>query len=166
MKLFLWIPLTIFGWYKFLFSDTYNGFILVLLLLATALLLMLVRQDLRRASAANNIVAAAATFSTLDAATKERVHNHAVEIIQASGWPRGEAPPFMDDAARFGWYALSMGDLGIPPVCLGNKWTLIRNPYIAISVGDKNIVGALWSAKLEGFDVSISRSPQVIDIVR
>ncbi len=157
MRIYLWIVLVPVGWYLYLESDSPNSLFLAALVIATFVLAIAVWMGIRTAAAANNVVAAAATFQTLSHADQQRVHDFAVEIIRRSGWRSQDEPSFRDDAARFGWYALSMAELGIRPVCISSGWQVIQNPFVAVSVNSNYITTALQSAKKQGFDVHLSR---------
>ena len=129
MRLYLWIVLVPVGWYLYLTSDSQNTLVLVGLVLATIVVAFAVRSGIRTAAAANNVVAAAATFKMLNHSDQQRVHEHTVEIIRRSGWRGQGEPSFRDDAVRFGWYALSMAELGIKPVCISSRWQFVQNPF-------------------------------------
>jgi len=157
MRLYLWIVLVPVGWYLYLESDSPNSLFLAALVIATIVLAIAVWMGIRTAAAANNVVAAAATFQTLSHADQQRVHDFAVEIIRRSGWRGQGEPSFRDDAIRFGWYAHSMAELGIRPVCISPGWQVIQNPFVAVSVNSNYITTALQRAKKQGFDVQLSR---------
>lgn len=157
MKLLFGIPLVVFGWYKYFSTDSSSMMLLSLVVIASTVVFLMVRSDYRKAAAANNIVAAAATFGVLDGDQRARIHDHAIQIIKRS-WRGGREPQFATDAARFGWYALAMAELGIEPVCILPSWNFVRNPFIAIAVSDSNIDTALHTARKQGFDVELSRT--------
>ena len=156
MRLYLWIVLVPVGWYLYLTSDSQNTLLLVGLVLATIVVAFAVRSGIRTAAAANNVVAAAATFQTLNHSDQQRVLEHTVEIIRRSGWRGQGEPSFRDDAVRFGWYALSMAELGIKSVCISSGWQFVQNPFVAVSVDSNYINAALQRAKKQGFDVQLS----------
>ena len=157
MKLILLIPLAI-AWYNYLSSHTSSVPYLVVLIAATLYLVLGIYLGLRRSAAANNVVAAAATWETLSLDDRKRVHICAIDAIRDSGW-RGATPPsFENDVQRFGWYALSMGILGIHPVCVTKGWNHVRNPFLALPPADTNIDTVIALASKEGFAVKISRN--------
>ena len=47
-------------------------------------------------------------------------------------------PPsdFETEVHRFGWYALAMAELGIPPAIEEPKWSYVSNPWFAVFPGD------------------------------
>lgn len=157
MRVYLWIVLVPIGWYLYLTSDSPNAIFLASLVIVTVALAIAVWMGIRTAAAANNVVAAAATFQTLSHADQQHVHDFAVEIIRQSGWRSQREPSFQDDAARFGWYALSLAELGIRPVCISHGWQVIKNPFVAVSVNSSYITAALQRAKEQGFDIQLSR---------
>ncbi len=156
MRVYIWIVLVPVGWYLYLTSDTENTLFLAALVIATIVLAFTVSSGIRTAAAANNVVAAAATFQTLSDSDQQRVHDYAIEIIGRSGWRGRGEPSFRDDAVRFGWYAHSMAELGIRPVCISSGWQAIKNPFVAVSVDSSYISTALQRAKKQGFDVHLS----------
>ncbi|HRJ95029.1 MAG TPA: hypothetical protein PLJ86_18270 [Candidatus Thiothrix moscowensis] len=156
MRLYLWIVLVPVGWYLYSTSDSQNTLVLVGLVLATVVVAFAVRSGIRAAAAANNVVAAAATFKMLNHSDQQRVHEHTVEIIRRSGWQGQGEPSFRDDAVRFGWYALSMAELGIKSVCISSRWQFVQNPFVAVSVDSSYVNAALQRAKKQGFDVQLS----------
>jgi len=157
MRFYLWIPLLAVGWYVYFTSESPSILFLSGLVLASIVVAFAVREGIRTAAAANNVVAAAATFGTLSHSDQQRVHEQAIEIIKRSGWRRKSEPSsFRDDAVRFGWYALSMAELGIKPVCISSGWQFVRNPFVATTVDNIYMNTALQRAKKEGFDVRLS----------
>lgn len=155
-RLYLWIVLVPVGWYMYLTSSSPSTIFLVGLVMITIVVAFAVRSGIRTAAAANNVVAAAATFQTLSHSDQQRVHEYAVEIIRRSGWRGQGEPSFRDDAARFGWYALSMAELGIKSVCISSGWQFVQNPFVAVSVDSSYTNAALRRAKKQGFDVRLS----------
>lgn len=156
MRLYLWIVLVPVGWYMYLTSNSPNTLFLVGVVLTTIVVAFAVWIGIRTAAAANNVVAAAATFQTLGDSEQQRVHECAVRIIKRSGWRGQGEPSFRDDAVRFGWYALSMAELGIKSVCISSGWQFVQNPFVAVSVDSSYINAALQQAKKQGFDVQLS----------
>lgn len=132
MKLLFLLPLA-YGWYKY-FAGGFSAWLLVVLVLATVVLLTLMYRDWKKAAAANNVVAAAATYQSLSDPSRTQVHEHAIEIIKRSGWRGSRGPTFDDDVQRFGWYALSMAELGVVPICVIKGWNPVRNPFVAVYV--------------------------------
>jgi hypothetical protein len=111
---------------------------------------------LKRNRAANNVILAKYTFSQLSESEKQRVHNHAVEIINRSG---GRFTQFHDETSQYGWYALSFYELGIPPAIPSEKnWLDVRNPFIAIFPSDPMLKAVSeFYRKRHGVQVEISR---------
>lgn len=159
MKLFVLLPLLAVGWYAYVSNKIGGTAFLLCLVVASTLLFFAVRRDFTKAAAANNVVAAAVTYELLGPADKARVHQHAIDVVKRSGWRGSREPSFPDEAARFGWYALAMAELGIAPACILSAWNHVRNPFIAISIGDSNIDAALKLASKAGHSVRLSREP-------
>ena len=158
MKVVLGVPLVIFGWYSYFTTDSSSTMFLVLMVTATIVVFLFYRSDYKKAAAANNIVAAAATFESLGDRQQSEVHEQAVEIIKRSGW-RGDGDPVLtSDVARFGWYALAMAELDIPPICIVTSWNVVRNPFTALSASDSIVDSLIQIAKKQGVNVEISRA--------
>lgn len=147
------------GWYRYFVLKSPSSLFLLFLIVFSTIIAFMVRKGIRKAAAANNIVAAAATFNTLNQSEQQHVHQNTIAIMNRSGIRmREEKLYFRNAAERYGWYALSMAELGIKPVCIG--WQFISNPSIAISINDSLIDTALQKAKKQGFDVRISRDSE------
>ena len=145
------------GWYKYVSSDSVGLWVLILLLLGSAILIFATIRAHKKILAAQNVVAAAATFQTLSEEQKSRVHDHAINIVLRGGWRgRGaESPSFGDDAEKFGWYALSMHECGIEPVCLVKNWNFVRNPFTQVFIEDACIAKCIEIAERQGHEVKL-----------
>jgi hypothetical protein len=151
------VPALAFGWTRYFFHQPNGGAFLWVLIAYTVFSFLTIRSGLKKAAAAGNVVAAAATFATLAGPQQATVHAHAIEIIRRSSFKTTLEPRFHSDADRYGWYALSMMELGIAPLPIIPGWQVVRNPWIAVGIKDSQIDTALELAKRKGFDVSISR---------
>lgn len=81
-----------------------------------------------------NIVLAKATFDSLPADRQREVSQRALQIVNRR-WRSGrgdcfEEGNFHDEPHRLSWYALSMAELGIPPLAnrLASKWHYVKRP--------------------------------------
>ena len=154
---FFQVPTLVFGWSRYFFFPPTGGIFLWVLIAYTVFSFLTIRSGLKKAAAAGNVVAAAATFATLTAQQQTTVHAQAIEIIKRSSFKTTLEPRFHSDADRYGWYALSMMELGIAPLPIIPGWQVVKNPWIAVGIKDSQIDTALELAKRNGFDVSISR---------
>jgi hypothetical protein len=140
-------------------------FMEILALAATLLIfIFLLRRNLasnKRVDAALNVVDAALNvllakhaFSRSPPNEQERIALRARELMAG----RGQAAEFQGEVERYGWYALAMKELGIPPGVKGFKdWKAIGNPSTAIGAGDPLLRTAAFLLKKKcGIDVSIS----------
>jgi hypothetical protein len=146
-----------FGWYYYFQSPTAGGWSLAALIVATWFALSRLWRFHVATQAANNVVAAAATFNTLADPSKSEVHQKAMEIIRRSGWRAERDPALEDDAERFGFYALALAELGVPPVCLIKQWNLIRNPFREALNPSYYFATSLQVAERQGYAVSLQR---------
>ncbi len=100
-----------------------------------------------RHAAAFNVLLAKYTFSQLSEDDKEKVLDKTMEIIERSGGGRvlaraaeryGSPLEFDNEAEQYGWYALAMAELNIPPAIPDiGVWNLVKNPFFAIAPTDK-----------------------------
>ena len=111
---------------------------------------------LKRNAAANNVILAKYTFLQLSVTDRERVHAHAVKIINASG---GKFTRFTEETSQYGWYALALAELGIPPALPDQHWCLVRNPYLAIFPRDP-MLKAVSSFFRKRYDAHVEISPE------
>ena len=88
----------------------------------------------KRHAAAMNVVLAKITFEQLAANKQSAVDSKAHEIL--ARLMRRPPGTFDTETERFGWYALAMAELGIPPAVDAPKWSHVRNPFFAVCAGD------------------------------
>lgn len=127
---------------------------------ATAVLLLFLyfrfKVGFDRWKAAHNVVVAAYTYANLSPETQESVRERTEEILLKSGWRGNTRRLEQDQTAMYGWYALAMAELGIAPLALLDTWNHVRNPFIAISAGHKDVVSvASQLKKATGVEISI-----------
>lgn len=154
MKLLFLIPVGYF-WYKYFTGAEIESWKVVFFGFVTIVLFFVIRSDWRKVHAANNVVAAAATFQNLSEENRQLVQECAIAIIYRSGFPSSSEPNLKNDASKYGWYALALAELGIPPICLIKEWSVVRNPFIAVTVQDKRVQVGIDLAKKEGFTVHL-----------
>jgi hypothetical protein len=152
---FVAIPLVLFGWYSYFTGPNRSTFSLVFVSAFTLWVILRIRHGLGRAAAAGNVVAAKATFVQLDEKEQKAVHDYSIEVIRRSGWRSATVPEFRNDVERFGWYALTMMEMGIRPLPIIPAWAVVKNPWFPID--DSQVETAITLAKKQGFDVSIER---------
>jgi hypothetical protein len=116
-----------------------------------------VRASIRRFCAARNALLAKYTFGTLDDNSKRNVVKQAEDIMRSGGIHNpSEHLSSLEEKARYGFFALAMGELGIGPALPNEGWHYVRNPFVALLKADKEI----WMAKnhmrnVHGVDVSL-----------
>ena len=131
------VALAIFG-AVYLFVLEKSGFMLFLLIVAIAIAYFKFKNDLKKTHASNNVVVAAETYRELNEEAQLEVQQRAEVIIRRCGWTSKDIA-FENDTQRFGWYALAMAELGIPPVCMLPSWNFVANPWLAVIDGDKQL---------------------------
>ena len=93
-----------------------------------------------RYSAVRNALLAKLTFDRLEEGeARRRVTSKAVEIAGVSFL---EMVATFSSAQRYGFYALAMISLGMPPALSGEKWFVVRNPYRAALGAEPEIASA------------------------
>ncbi len=102
-----------------------------------------------RHAAAVNVLLAKYTFPRLSDSDKQEVLDTTLHIIERSGGGPalagaveryGSSLKFDNEAVEYGWYALSMAELHIPPALPDiHAWNFVKNPYFAIAPTDKMI---------------------------
>lgn len=130
----------------------------ILALAATLLIFVfLLRRNLasgKRVDAALNVLLAKNAFSRSSPDEQGRIARRASDLVAE----RGHAAEFQGEVDRYGWYALAMKELGMPPGVQGFRdWKSIGNPSTAIGAGDPLLRTAAFLLKRKcGIDVSIS----------
>lgn len=81
-------------------------------------------------AAASNIVAAKVTFDILSTEQQKEVQSVTLRTILACGGPQDADFKFMNEAQKYGWYALGMRELGVKPAVLIPQWNIVKNPYL------------------------------------
>jgi hypothetical protein len=125
-------------------------------------------------AAAVNILLAKYTFSMLSDSDKQAVLDKALHIKERSGGGRAPAgavehyggPLECDnEAEEYGWYALAMAELHIPPAVPDiHAWNFVRNPYFAIAPTDKMIKQVSKYLKDKySIDISISERDRFVE---
>lgn len=157
MKKIVFFVVLCAGWYKYVSSGSTSFWAFALLLLGSVIPILATIRAFKKVLAAQNVVAAAATFQTLSAEQKTRVHDHAIDIVLRGGWRgRGaEGPSFRDDAAKFGWYALAMHEQGIEPITLVKNWNYVKNPFTDVFIEDACIATCIKGAQRQGHQVKL-----------
>lgn len=149
------------SWWQYFSSDHPPKWLLFLLFGATLVAFFLVRRYFRATAAANNAVAALATWNRMSDKEQATVHEQAIQILRRSGWHSEREPDFEDDAARFGWYALAMAELGIAPICLIKQWNLVRNPWREALNPPYYFDTAIALAEKQGHGLTMLRPPHL-----
>ena len=104
---------------------------------------------------AGNVVAAKATFLQLGEKERSAIHDRSLDIIRRSGWHSSNEPEFRNDSERYGWYALTMLEMGVKPLPIIPGWAVVKNPWFPIE--NSQIDTAIALAKKQGFTIVIDR---------
>ena len=87
-----------------------------------------------RYKAASNVLLAKYTFDEMVDSDKQAVLDEVAKIMAGAKYPIADPHAALAQAApaeRFGFYALAMSSLGMPPK-IGHGWYDVRNPYTQI----------------------------------
>jgi hypothetical protein len=109
--------------------------------------------------AALNVLMAKHVFEKLSLAQRNTVVGRAQEIVKAGGIGDWLDLERTEPKKRYGVYALAMAELGIEPPDKSMGWNLVRNPFIVLMDGDKQIEVARQALREVGIDVSLSDEP-------
>lgn len=112
-----------------------------------------------RHSAAWNCLLAKATFESMSFEEQERVMDEVRRIMTVGATYSHRDPDgslnIMPESARFGFVALALAHLGIPPVA-GDGWHKVSNPYTAMLRADRELEFARAQLRKKyGIDVSM-----------
>ena len=120
----------------------------------------------RRTAAAFNVLLGKYTYLTLSPETKSRVEARAKQILfMASDAHLFE---FNGEIDMYGWYALAMNELGIPPAVQEYpSWNIVRNPITALLPNDPTLANVARYIKSRfGVDISVSHEDKFFDSLR
>jgi hypothetical protein len=120
-------------------------------------------RNTKRHGAAFNVLLGKYTYSLLNESDKKKVEYRTAEILNQA--MRGRFREFNSETERYGWYALAMRELGIPPaVEQYPRWNLVPNPFAAILPGDPALtnVSAYMKAKF-GIEVTVGTDHKLVD---
>jgi len=93
-----------------------------------------------RYSAARNALLAKFTYDQLEQSdARGRVTEKAREIARVSAL---EMQATFSLPQLYGFYAIAMATLGVPPALSGEKWFVVRNPYTAVRGAGPEIASA------------------------
>ncbi len=92
-----------------------------------------IKSGFNKYRAAMNALLAKHTFSVLGPSEQLRVVNQAKQILVAGRAGDGSMLDRAPDREKFGFYALAMAELGIQPALPGQEWSLVRNPFVALT---------------------------------
>ena len=116
-----------------------------------------------RHAAAFNVLLAKHAYGLLDEVDQNKVKERAADILKRV-MPR---PPtdFNSEVEKYGWYALAMRELGIPPALVQySTWHVTRNPFMDVLPGDPAIDGVSRHIRDKfGVDVSVSTEHRILD---
>lgn len=116
----------------------------------------------KRFSAAMNVILAKYTFSCLSESERLRVERRAEEILHRL--LKGRFNGYWGEVDRFGWFALAMAELGIQPSVNGERWSYVRNPFFAVSFGDRVFSRICeYMKRKHGIEISINREHRIFD---
>jgi hypothetical protein len=137
-------------------------------LIAATILFLWMRAFSRRREAAINVVLGKATYLALAPDDQSKVSRKAEEILREL--MAGRFNGFNSEVDRFGWYAIAMAHLAIPPVvndyCYP-KWYFVDNPFFAILPGDKMVESICRELKNKHrVEVVVSQEHKLFDRIR
>lgn len=114
-----------------------------------------VKSGFSKYKAAQNALLAKYTFATLDGESQKRVVDRTKDILSAGGINGADRVSHLDDRERYGFYALAMAELNIPPALGGYDWQFVKNPFVALLNAETQIQAAKRQLKSGGIDLDI-----------
>ena len=134
-----------------------NDLLIVILVVTCLVVLFRVKSSFSKYKAALNALLAKYTFETLDPETQRRVVDKMKSILSAGGIRNVKDRALrLDDREKYGFYALAMAELDIPPALNAYDWQLVKNPFVALSNADTPIKAAKRQlSKSDGVEVDI-----------
>ena len=140
LKLLWFLAFICGGWFWYFIKSTPSTFSLLLLLAMSAAWAVVFWRDVKKVAAANNVIVGGVTFKSLPASLQKEVHERAMQIIRRAGWTGTREPSFSSSVQQFGWYALAMRELGIKPIGMIPRWSVVRNPFTALGPKDAMVL--------------------------
>ena len=107
-----------------------NYFWIVIALVVLLYIIYCVYRRGNRCGAVRNAFLAKYTYDQLTKDQQKQVHEQTEELRRRGGG--GMPLSDMGDMLKYSFYALGMGELGIPPSLPGEKWDYIRRPFSAL----------------------------------
>lgn len=152
---FLSLPIVVVLWGLYSLTTPHSALTTYFLIAATVIAGFIFVTGYRRTAAVNNAVLAAATYQTLAPPQQAAVDQQVVSLLARLRTPIN-GPHIMVHTARWGWYALAMRELGIPPVGELRSWNIVRNPLTAIRHDDPYVQSTVERLKCKGYPVDMS----------
>jgi len=117
-------------------------------------------RNVKKHSAAMNALVAKATYKQLPITLQTQVVNNTLFILQQNGRYSSdrvlEHLNQMDEKTKYGFFALSMLELGIEPISQKWQWQIVSNPFVALIGAEREIMMARLGLKREGIEVNFS----------
>ena len=134
-----------------------NVWIIVLIIIAGIYLFFHVKSHGSKVGAAKNALLAKYTFSRIDSKTQSKVLDRTRDILRSGGIRDAtEKLQTLSERERYGFYALAMAELGIPPALGNETWQYVRNPFAALIRAESHIAASQNDLKNKyGVDITM-----------
>lgn len=134
-----------------------STFSIVILIAVGLFVLFKVKSGFSKYKAAQNALLAKYTFEALDPEGQKRVAEQTKSILSTGGISEGEdRVARLEDREKYGFYALAMAELNIPPALSDYDWQFVKNPFVALLNADTQIQAAKRQlSKSDGVEVDI-----------
>ena len=107
---------------------------IVIALIVGLFVLLRIKSAFTKYRAALNALLAKHTYQDLDLESQQKVRVQTQIILFKGGFrDASQAIEQLGDRERYGFYALAMAELGIPPSLPGESWQYIKNPFVALN---------------------------------
>lgn len=152
---FVFLPIVVVLWVFYSLTTPHGALTTYLLITTTVIAAFFFWAGYKRSAAVNNAVLAAATYQNLAPSQQVEVDQQMLSLLVRLRTPIN-GPNMMVHTARWGWYALAMRELGIPPMGELPSWNIVRNPLTAIRHDDPYVQSTVERLKGKGYPVDMS----------
>lgn len=134
-----------------------STFSILILIGVVLFVLFKAKSSFTKHKAAQNALLAKYTFGTLDSESQKRVVEKTKDILSAGGVRgAGDRVARLGDREKYGFYALAMAELNIPPALSKYDWQFVKNPFVALSAAETQIQAVKRNfIKSDGVEIDI-----------
>jgi len=134
-----------------------NSFTIFIIIAIGLFVFFKVTSGFKKYKAAQNALLAKFTFEGLNSETQEKIIEQTKSILSSGGSSSSDDRiSRLEEKVKYGFYALAMAELHIPPALSGYEWQFIKNPYVALLNAETQIQAAKRQLnKSDGVEIHI-----------